>query len=389
MSSVGVIANHIIENSESCRKYLSVKYKGVFVDEYQDSSEPQHKLFLKLVDLGMIGTAVGDEEQSIYEFRGGNPEYIEDLKKVGSGFASFNMSLNHRCHPSISNYARRLFDEQCALIQTDEIMMRRYNIKGNQTDVARQISKWIPAAKNKFDIKNNIDIAILVRNNTTLGYVSQGLLVPHRIYEDNPLASYSDVFSKLFTGLLHYRYNTKVTSQEIISDYVKSYFSEKKCRGFRRVIKEVRRASDDDLISCMQNVSCSIYGVDAPEKIILALKTILSMPSIKKQFEIKDENEIQVMTLHKAKGLEFDLVFHLDLYEWVFPWRKPTGNFDDPPLYPSWKQELDLHYVGITRAKKLCVLMTSSSRIKDGGLKNGEPSRFFDLPGLKGLYLAK
>ncbi|HEJ9136403.1 TPA: ATP-dependent helicase [Serratia marcescens] len=391
MSSVGVIANHIIENSESCRKYLSVKYKGVFVDEYQDSSEPQHKLFLKLVDLGMIGTAVGDEDQSIYEFRGGNPEFVEDLKKVGSGFASFNMTVNHRCHPSISNYARRLFDDKCALIQTDEIMVRRYNIKGNQTDVAKQISKWIPNAKEKFDIKNNIDIAILVRNNTSLGYVSQGLQVPHRVYEDNPLASYSDVFSKLFTGLLHYRYNEKITSQEIISDYIKSYFSERKCRDFRRVIKQVRRAraSDEDLINSMQSVSCSVYGVPAPQKIVQALKTILSTPSIKKQFEIKDENEIQVMTLHKAKGLEFDLVFHLDLYEWVFPWRKPTDNFDDPPLYPSWKQELDLHYVGITRAKKLCVLMTSTSRIKDGGLKKGQPSRFFELPGLKGLYLAK
>ncbi len=387
MSTVGIIANYIVDNSLSCRKYLSVKYKNVFIDEYQDSSEPQHRLFLKLVDLGMIGVAVGDKDQSIYEFRGGSSEYIDELRAPDSGFENFDMDLNHRCHPSISNYARRLFDKNCTLIPETDLRMYRYTFDGNQIDLGKKISEWIPAIKKSFDLKSNSEIAILVRNNFTLGYVSQGLSVPHRVYEDNPLEDFSDALSKLYTGLLHYRYNNGITTQDVLLNYVSLGLNEKQCRAFRQIIKPVRNASDDDLISVLESISDSIYGVKASVKVIAVLNDIISTASIKKQFLAKDENEIQVMTLHKAKGLEFDVVFHLDLYDWIFPKRESTGSYYDPPFYPSWDQELDLHYVGITRARKLCVLMVSNSRLnKDGEVKGGRASPFLNLPGLDGMY---
>ena len=67
------------------------------------------------------------------------------------------------------------------------------------------------------------------------------------------------------------------------------------------------------------------------------------------------DNEIQLLTLHKAKGLEFDIVFHLNLYQWILPQYKG-----------DYSQDLNLHYVGITRAKKCCVLCTSTHRQSNG-----------------------
>lgn len=85
------------------------------------------------------------------------------------------------------------------------------------------------------------------------------------------------------------------------------------------------------------------------------------------------------MTIHKSKGLEFDLVFHLDLHEWVLPSKQPGENNDfDHPIYKDIAQDRNLHYVGITRARKLCVLCTSTRRTNPKNQdKVGKPSEFF------------
>ncbi|MOA53250.1 DNA-dependent helicase II [compost metagenome] len=88
------------------------------------------------------------------------------------------------------------------------------------------------------------------------------------------------------------------------------------------------------------------------------------------------------MTLHKAKGLEFDLVFHGDLYDHVIPTRSyPTGSYGQV-IFENEAQCLNLHYVGITRAIEACVLMTSSFRINgQGAVKSGAPSQFIGRNG--------
>ncbi|MDR2305888.1 MAG: hypothetical protein LBE53_01620 [Paucimonas sp.] len=93
------------------------------------------------------------------------------------------------------------------------------------------------------------------------------------------------------------------------------------------------------------------------------------------------------MTLHKAKGLEFDLVFHADLYDHVIPTRTYK-----PGVYQVMFQDeiqcLNLHYVGITRAIKACVLMTSTLRLNKGGeVKQGAPSQFIGRNGTSAIQL--
>jgi DNA helicase-2/ATP-dependent DNA helicase PcrA len=86
------------------------------------------------------------------------------------------------------------------------------------------------------------------------------------------------------------------------------------------------------------------------------------------------------MTLHKAKGLEFDIVYHLNMNQWELPYKKIINGDFDNPSYPNWRQDLDLHYVGVTRAKKACYLITSSQRRNnDGNIKKSQPSEFLSL----------
>ncbi len=93
------------------------------------------------------------------------------------------------------------------------------------------------------------------------------------------------------------------------------------------------------------------------------------------------------MTLHKSKGLEFDLVIHVDMYEWIFPNKRPGPNDDfDNPLYGDWRQDLNLHYVGITRARKACFLISSTKRTNNNGLqKNAKDSEFLKQNNIQSL----
>ena len=89
-------------------------------------------------------------------------------------------------------------------------------------------------------------------------------------------------------------------------------------------------------------------------------------------------DEVQIMTIHKSKGLEFDVVFHLDLYEWILPAKRigEEGGWDNQ-FYPSKEQDINLHYVGISRAKQACFLCSSTKRINaNQEEKNGMSSEF-------------
>ena len=96
-----------------------------------------------------------------------------------------------------------------------------------------------------------------------------------------------------------------------------------------------------------------------------------------------NDNEVNLMTLHKSKGLEFDLVFHLNLHEWVIPSKNIINGDFNNCYYPSWQQDLDLHYVGITRAKKACYMIVNNRRIGSKGyIVAGRDSEFLTLNGV-------
>ena len=74
------------------------------MDEFQDSDFEQFNLFRRFAELGITSWAVGDFNQSIYSFKSGSPEYMEQLIGMES-FQLFEMKINHRCHSFIQEYA--------------------------------------------------------------------------------------------------------------------------------------------------------------------------------------------------------------------------------------------------------------------------------------------
>src|SRR5690606_28234247 len=110
-----------------------------------------------------------------------------------------------------------------------------------------------------------------------------------------------------------------------------------------------------ELLDKFIEIASLIYPNAVNTNSINILQKILSDQILLEKFKPADSDQVQIMTLHKSKGLEFDIVFHLDLYKYIMP-SSYNGEFISPI------QDLNLHYVGITRAKKVCILCTSTKR---------------------------
>ncbi|HCE6992487.1 TPA: UvrD-helicase domain-containing protein [Pseudomonas aeruginosa] len=388
LEAVTIIACKIIEKSNACRRYITARYRSVYIDEYQDTSEPQHSLFCALHLLGLKAVAVGDTQQSIFAFRGSNPRHLLSLTLDVTNFEHHIININHRSHPSIVNYANRLYAPYCQLIPVaaDDIHVYHRTFNGTQEDVAGNLNNWITKTANILKIENLSEIAILVRWNGSIERLQRNLTIPARFYKDDSLSKIASPAGRFFSALLYFYFDKNRLAEQILEDFPLIKCTPAKLRALRRSIHDLRGLSMDSLPEAFLGVARSFKLPSSLEIELAALKqTIMSSEEIL-NYESVRSGEVQVMTLHKSKGLEFDLVVHLDLYDWVFPTREYTGNFNDE-VFPDWDQDLNLHYVGITRAKKWCVLITSTQRINSENItKSGRASQFLKLPGITALF---
>jgi DNA helicase-2/ATP-dependent DNA helicase PcrA len=362
------------------------RYTHVFIDEYQDAGSTQHDLFLKLKELGLVAVSVGDADQAIFGYSGRDPQLLLDLAKR-EDFKAFTVDRNHRCHPSIINYSMRLLNETASLMKTDDCRVFMKSCSGDQAAIAQWIDRCLPEMMESYEVAKNSDVGVLVTNGITGGLVDISLQMKHRFFKNHPLEDHFTLWSGLFCDLLAYRFDPSVTAQDII-DAAPSNLSRSEVRTIRREIKTVRQVKQEDLFELFVGLASVLVPNGYSEESIELLKVSL-LNDLASSFTPARDEEVQVMTLHKAKGLEFDLVFHLDLYEWGFPAKAPGPNNDfDHPIYRSLDQDVNLHYVGVTRAKKVCFLCTSTQRTKkkwqaeELEAKRGNPSEFFARHGL-------
>lgn len=390
IETIGVLANYIYTNSIACQNYIHSRYKYIYIDEYQDSGFEQHQLFLKIKSLNIKAIAVGDLNQSIYAFSGKDAKYLEELTKDTS-FKYFKLDKNHRCHPSIINYSNYLLNPKTELIPTDQNLIFFSRVEGNEKAIANWLNEKIKAVQKAFNIEKRNQIAILTRTTRTGEIINAELEEPHKLSINNELDTNLNVWSSIFSNLLHFGYDKNFKFIDVIEIFT-SYdnFNNSNLEKLKtskdkiESIFSVTVLNKEELITEFINVAKIIAPNSKNKESIDLLKSVLDNPIELKSYEPANENEVNILTLHKSKGLEYDFVFHLDLYEWVFPNKKPGKNNDfKNPVFGDWTQDLNLHYVGITRARKGCWLVSSTQRTNNEGvLKMGKNSEFIDIKGL-------
>jgi DNA helicase-2/ATP-dependent DNA helicase PcrA len=382
----GALALYTLLHSLAGCRYIAARYTHIIIDEYQDSGLEQHELFLKIQSLGLTAIAVGDANQSIFGFSNKDSKYLLGLAK-DANFKSFPITFNHRCHPSIINYSLRFIDENASLIAADELRVFYLSCPGTPAAIAKWIGGQFSAIIQKYGVKKPSEVAILVRGGATGALVDAALPLKHRYLVGHPLEEHFSLWARLFAQLLVYRFDEKHTAEEIIAA-TSSRLNDAENRRARKLLKSLRACADADLYDKMEEIAALLLPNARKQEPIDLLRSS-NTSGLQRHFGKADDDEVQVMSLHKSKGLEFDVVFHLDLYEWTFPAKRPGPDDDfDHPVYPSWEQDSNLHYVGITRARKACFLCSSTRRFNSSGQeKAGNPSEFLFLNDLAALRL--
>ena len=284
----------------------------------------------------------------------------------------------------------RLLAEDASLLETEETRVFYKTISGQQDSIASWIDSNIESIREEFCVKKNSEIGILVRGGVSGLVIKSALETKHRYLASHPLEEHFSLWARLFCQLLSYRFDTTITAQEI-AEQASVSLAKPALKSLKTTIRQLRVVGQEKLVEPMIAVAETLIpNARSDDAVNLLIDSLAG--DLQSFFSPAKDDEIQIMSLHKSKGLEFNVVFHLDLYEWVLPAKRPGENNDfDNPVYPSSEQDAKLHYVGITRARNACFLCTSTRRVsrdyKTGSLvsRNGSPSEFFQIHDLNEL----
>jgi DNA helicase-2/ATP-dependent DNA helicase PcrA len=375
----GFLANYILDNCIACKQYLTSKYTHVFIDEYQDCDHFQNEIFKKLINLNLIGIAVGDPEQSIFKFAGKDSKFLTDLAS-DSNFIPLPLDINHRSHKSIVDYSLKFLNKEHQIDYSQDRRVKILRIDGSEKQVAEIIDqKIIEKIKLKFNITLNYRIAILVTNNRTAELIKNNFNIHKLRYImttplDESISLLDNIFIEILKFILDkdYMFYDFKNNINIYEENLKSStIIAKKLENLRG------KFSKDNSIELLDivNISELILETNISNDQILNLKQVIENKDYLYSFSPIHEDEIVIITIYKAKGMEFDVVFHLNLDEYILPKkiRNSSGNFE----YSDIKQCTHLHYVALTRAKEFCFLITSTKRTNwEGKIIDANPSEF-------------
>lgn len=375
----GEIAYWFLTHLDSVRKYISARYSYIFIDEYQDCGKVQHEVFLYIASLGVKAVAVGDKDQAIYAYADRFPRFLLSLISQ-PGFSHYELTKNNRCHESIANYSLALLGV-CVPVCSD-IRVFKVNVDGGEYDIAYAIDTILSKIKEKYSIEKNSEIAILCRGNAIAKLFHEALNTSSKLYTDTELDNDSSDVGRLFKRILVGFFSEKIQAVDMAEEWFSSEYEPLKYRTALSLFSEIFHSNKEDLYTRLDSfvelarMCCPGKNYDPSLQILRAI--LMDSEKLDMFSPAKDE-QLNIMTIHKSKGLEFDAVFHMDLYEYVFTF--PNSSAEER------QQAINLHYVGITRAKKVCYLMNGNRRFrpKKGDFYKAEQSELVLLPNLREL----
>ena len=430
----------ILEFNTDIREIYSKNFKYILVDEYQDTNFIQSKWLNLLSEKNKNICCVGDDDQSIYSWRGAEIKNFLEFDQVYKNTKVIRLEQNYRSSQNILSVASDLISNNQnrvgkTLITTmeegDPVQLNCFkNGKDEAIGISDEIEKKI---KKKFSYNN---IAILVRAIFQTREFEERFLkigMPYRIlggtkfYEraeikdcvaylrlihqekddlaferivNNPKRSIGDSTLKNIhefakeNNLNLERASIKMLEQNLIKPKAKiglSLFinSLMKWRNDLIVkksshIKLLQIVLDESGYSAMLKNKKDLDNENRLENIkelLSAMKEFDNLESFLEHVSLAtsvdqewDGEKINMMTMHAAKGLEFDVVFLPGWEEGLFPHQKSIEEKGQNGL----EEERRLAYVGITRAKKKAIISFSMNRFYQGDWIDSMASRFVD-----------
>lgn len=422
----------LFNNNPGVLQKYQEKYKYVFIDEYQDTNEPQYILSKMISAKYKNITVVGDADQAIFTWRGANYKNILNFEKDYKDAKVVLLEENYRSTKTILNAANNVIKnnkvrkEKNLWTQNEEgskiTYYKAFDEKDESNYVVNEIKKLIEKGVNPKDI------CVLYRANAQSRTVEEAFLTSNISY--NIVGSYAFYNRKEIKDLIAYLkliYNNKddvsllrvinypkrgIGNKAIENLAIKSNVLDKslyevidsgKELEFKNMIEEIKKEESHltltELIDMVLDKSGMKKSLEDEKSIEadIRLENLEEFKSIAKAMEINEgivsleelldklalvsdvseqkndnEDKVTLMTMHAVKGLEYDYVFVIGVEEGLFPHSNSLESNDE------LEEERRLCYVAITRAKKKLYLINARSRILYGKVSSNVPSRFIN-----------
>jgi len=430
----------ILENYPDIRQIYSTNFKYILVDEYQDTNFIQSKWLNLLSEKTKNLCCVGDDDQSIYSWRGAEIKNFLEFDQVYKNTKVIRLEQNYRSSQNILSVASNLIANnqnrvgKTLISEMEEGDLVKLNCFKNGKDEAIGISDEIEKKlKKKYSFN---EMAILVRAIFQTREFEERFLkigMPYRIlggtkfYEraeikdcvaylrlihqekddlaferivNNPKRSIGDTTLKTVhefgkkNNLNLESAAKKMIDQNLIKPKTKmglNFFLNalNKWRNDINIkkinhVKLLQTVLDESGYSAMLKNKKDLDNENRLENIkelISAMKEFDNLESFLEHVSLAtsidqdwDGEKINMMTMHAAKGLEFDVVFLPGWEEGLFPHQKSIEEKGQNGL----EEERRLAYVGITRAKKKTIISFSMNRFYQGDWIDSMASRFIE-----------
>jgi len=399
--------NMLIQRPDVLQEYKK-EIGYVLIDEYQDINPIQYELVKKIIYPHNNLFVVGDDDQSIYGFRGCNPEIMLTFKDEFADGKIITFPVNYRCTQAIVDAAGRVISNNEKRfkkeIHADKDSDKRVNFvafESKEVEYEKIIFELKKIGTLSADLFNNI--AFLFRTNLDASYLAERLLkekIPYQMKE-KPYNPYDHFIAK---DLLHYLHlkNGEYSLEHFIPvmnrplryinrdavdtcnnwiDFNKlSQFYSDKDYMKQNILKleyDLKRMQNMDIFAAINYIRKGIgyddflqkkaveSGIRADEYMKMADDIQNRMGEFvcpeelqnhidnfrehinrtTKSYSEKKKSGVHIMTYHASKGLEFDTVFLPDCNEGIIPYRKSITN-------EEIEEERRLFYVAMTRAKE-------------------------------------
>ncbi|MDP5240334.1 3'-5' exonuclease [Uliginosibacterium sp. 31-16] len=440
----------LLERNEPIRRHYQNRFRHILVDEFQDTNRLQY-LWLKM--LAAYGAenqsavfAVGDDDQSIYGFRGAEVGNMRDFEHEFKVAAVIRLEQNYRSHGNILDAANAIIANNSARLGknlwTDQGSGEPIRVYEAATDLDE--ARWIVEEIQQLirDGASRSDIALLYRSN------AQSRVLEHQLFS-------SGVAYKVYGGLRFFErqeikhalaylrllanpdddtaflrvvnFPTRgigARSLEQLQDAARSFNTSLYATvphlagkpgvaigAFVRLIEEMRqitselplyeivdhildasglrkhyqaeREGQERLENLDELVSAARYFINEADQPVAEGEEALPGDPLSRflahaSLEAGDhqaeagQDAVQLMTVHAAKGLEFDAVFITGVEDGLFPHEQSMNDV------ASLEEERRLMYVAVTRARQRLYLTLAQSRMLHGQTRYAIKSRFFD-----------
>ncbi|MEX0919266.1 MAG: UvrD-helicase domain-containing protein [Parcubacteria group bacterium] len=421
----------LLKNDESVADYYQNTWKYIHIDEYQDTNRVQYEISKKLVGKEANICVVGDIDQNIYSWRGADIRNILAFEEDYPNAEVIILEENYRSTKTILEAAN-------VIIKKNKVRREKNLFTSNESgEKIRIIATFDEASeadfiatKTKELMKGGLspeEIVVLYRANFQSrvleeAFMSQGLpyqLLGTRFFERKEvkdIVSYlraslnpdglSDLkriinvparglgkttILKIFSGLedslppaTRQKY---VNFKKLLSNIEKVSKERKPSETISYIIKESGleeewRSGGDEGSARLENAFelanfASRYDSLDIEDGLLQFLSDSALQS--DQDEMKEgDKAVRLMTIHSAKGLEFDVVFIAGLEDGLFPHQRVS---EDNVTPEEAEEERRLFYVALTRARKIIFLSYAQTRTIFGRRQVNMPSEFiFDIP---------